>query len=126
MRSNKMLSYLIMVILIIGIVFGWRIIRANIFNEEKVEQTPETFNAKFEIYQGEQKGEDVQKLISIIKTNNANLVTDNYKMIKISENGFEISGTNLENKIKTENIYKITFNHDEEGYINRVNLEGRF
>jgi len=130
MRRGSILGGLITVILIILVVLGIKVIMDNVSDEEGTEKKQQTaqeaFNGKFEIYEGEQTGEELQKLVSEIKSNNGNLVSSNYRTIKVSENGYEIAGTIIEYNIEPKNIYTITFYYDEEGYINKVDIVGIF
>lgn len=99
--------------------------------EERTEQDKENkkkldianFNSSMELFNGTNQGLSVQKLLDSINTNNK---TQDRKIIvkyKEIETQDESKIKNIKTEIKELNRYEISFEYDEEGYINKAIIE---
>ena len=79
--------------------------------EQISSQAIETFNSRFSVYEGEQRGTTVKQLISTIKASNS---TDSKHVISCE---YDIED------VDSRGTYNVSFEKDSEGYINEVIVE---
>ena len=77
------------------------------------------FNSRFTEYEGEISGINVKSLITIIETSNST----GERQVQLKYNGEEKAGNELMDKIDTTTNYIISLDHDQEGYVNSINIE---
>lgn len=101
------------------------IIDDNIESMNESEKKFETgnFNNIIEMYKGTRKGNIVNKVLDEIITSNKK----NDKKITVNFNGIEIQNSeeiqNLKTDIISSDDYELSFDYDEEGYINKTTIE---
>ena len=101
----------------------------NNFNEMEIQ----SFNSVLNQYEGTQRGTAVKSLINQISYQNSNADTENGDSVveiqygEIENNNDQILyGSAGEDYIISDNEYEISFEHDEEGRINKVIISGEF
>lgn len=106
------LTFVILIIETFVVGTGLLIFNSATSNIEKV--TSETFNAKYEPYEGTQSGSAVKMLLSLV------LAED--REITCKFNGVELEPNEIKDQIVSSNKYKITLNYGFTGYVKMVNI----
>ncbi len=78
------------------------------------------FNSKFEKYEGRVNGSYVNLLLSIIDINNS---TTSQNEVLCLFDGNIVEPDVAKNQIFVSRYYQVSFNHDSDGYINRVYIK---
>lgn len=85
------------------------------FAENSIEEvTSETFNAKYEPYEGKQSGSAVKMLLSLV------LLED--RKITCKFNGTELEPNAIKDQVVSSNKYNITLEYGFTGYVKTVNI----
>ena len=86
--------------------------------EQAYKEEVQKFNSRFTEYEGEITGVNVKSLITVIETSNS---TGN-RQVSLEYNDEQADGNDLMQEIDVTSTYIIVFEHDESGYISKINI----
>lgn len=89
------------------------------------EQAKAVFNAKFEFYEGSSKGAKVKSLIQAVISSNKEYEGEREVTVEMADEEYSTSSelSSMSSKIVTANKYDVSFEYDDDGYIDTVIIE---
>ncbi len=88
-------------------------------------QAKDMFNSKFESYEGSAKGTDVRALIQTVISSNQEYEGEREVTVEMDDEDYSLSSelNTLRSEIVTANKYDVSFEYDDDGYIDTVIIE---
>ena len=88
-------------------------------------QAKDMFNSKFESYEGSAKGTDVRALIQTVISSNQEYEGEREVTVEMDDEDYSLSSelNTLRSEIVTSNKYDVSFEYDDDGYIDTVIIE---